>query len=109
MSILELIIFGLATWRLASFFSEEEGLFNVGSWIRRKLGVEVDERGFYAKNKIADEFLCFWCMSLYCGVFWFLMWVLSKKVAVYIASPFALSAFALVLYSNGTRVRRNRL
>lgn len=108
MSILEFIILGLATWRLTSLLSEEQGPFGVGDWLRKRLGAGGDEQGAYAKNAIAAEVICFWCVSLYSGAFWLSLWLLAGEIAFYAALPFALSAFALALHSQGVRVRKNR-
>lgn len=97
MTIIEFVIFGLATWRISSLLVDEPGPFRIFIRIREKVGIthDLDDN----VEMIPDGFLpgilsCVWCTSVYLGLFWTIMY-LCVPFALYLALPFALSGMAI--------------
>jgi hypothetical protein len=64
MEITELIILGLATWRLTSIINREK----ITDWLRRILGVTKDKTTgleSWPDNFITNLLACFWCLSVW--------------------------------------------
>ena len=98
MTLVELIVYGLATWRIASLLVDEPGPFRIFVRLRSMVGITHDEDDNVAI--IPDGFLpgilsCVYCCSIWIGLFWTLMQLVP--FAFYIALPFALSAVAIKL------------
>ena len=85
---LDLIVFGLATWRISTMLINEDGPFDVFFRIREWTGDE----GFFA-----DLFSCVWCMSVWVAIFLILSAIMNKTITLYLMLPFALSAIAVIL------------
>ena len=64
--LVQALIVGAASWRVASLFVQEEGPLGVFWRIRNRLGIDVDAiapagvRGF-----LHELFSCVWCLSVY--------------------------------------------
>jgi hypothetical protein len=57
-NITELLILGLATWRVSSLLAEEEGPRGVLERMRYKIGVRYDEESYaYGTNELARQVL----------------------------------------------------
>jgi hypothetical protein len=94
----ELIVIGLATWRLTSLIVNEDGPFELLSKLRHALGVRYDEHSeVYGTNVIANALTCVWCASLWVAVFWAVLFLSYPKISLIIALPFALSAIAIMI------------
>lgn len=100
MTLVQLIVLTLATWRIASLLSNERGPFDVFVRIRGMTGITHDE------NKkiwiVPDDFFalvvsCVWCNSVYIATFWVAMYYFFSIFAFWGALPFALSAGAIFL------------
>jgi len=92
---IELAVAALATWRLSVAIWYEAGPWNIFLNLRTRAGAHEDPpQGFWAK-----QLACFWCVSLWCGLFCgiaaFLWWPMLV--------PLALSG-AAVLLSGGGRI-----
>ena len=101
MTLVELIVYGLATWRIASLLVDEPGPFRIFVRLRSLVGITHDEDDNVAV--IPDGFLpellsCLWCTSLWVGFFCTIMYLLFPQVSFYLALPFALSALAIKLH-----------
>jgi hypothetical protein len=60
------MILALATWRLASLFSREEGPYRIFERFRHLIGVRFDQMSNpYGKNQLAEGILCLWCCSIW--------------------------------------------
>ena len=96
---MDLLSFGvtcLATWRISSLLSDEEGPLEVFSKFRNLVGVKYNEKSeAYDSNEIAKQIMCMWCLSLWIGI---LVWItiLIFPVFVYFLYPFAFSAIAML-------------
>ena len=102
----ELIILGLATWRLTSLIVNEDGPFELLLRLRYVLGVRYDEHSeVYGTNVIAKALMCVWCASLWVAAFWAVLFLIYPKIGTIIALPFALSAVAIMIERlvNGSR------
>lgn len=92
------IIFGLATWRIASLVVNEEGPFGIFMDIRELAGIKHDADNI--PYMIPDGFLpqllgCVWCASVWIGI---LFTVISLwQYGYLLALPFALSAVAVLM------------
>ena len=88
----------LATWRVASLLADEGGPFDVLEKLRTRLGVRYvdDTSERQGTGELSRNLLCTWCSTLYfVAPFWTVFYALSRKWAIWIALPFALSALAV--------------
>lgn len=97
-SMVELIIYGLATWRVASLFVNEGGPGNMFRRIREWTGMEHDDGGVV--TVIPDGFFpsllsCIWCTSLWVSFGWMAFDWISPEVALRLATAFSFSAVAI--------------
>jgi len=100
MSIVELLILALATWRITNLFVDdsEQGPYELLDRIRYLAGYRYDEKNRpYATNVVSSAMLCFWCFSFWIGLVVLLISLLPHWVGYYILLPFALSAGALLI------------
>lgn len=98
MTLTHLIIYGLATWRVASLLVEESGPFDIFKKIRELTGITHDEDDLplmIPDRFFAQLFSCVWCTSVWVAVAYTL--VSLWKHGIYTALPFALSAVAVLL------------
>ncbi len=103
MTILDLLILSLATWRLTSLLSNEDGPGDVFAKIRSKLGVRYDAQSkSYGTNIIAEAVACCWCFSVWTAAFWTALYLVWSP-SIYLALPFALSAGAIIIEECITR------
>jgi hypothetical protein len=99
-----LIVLILATWRLCSLIADEDGPWYVLENLRHRLGVAYDEHNHrYGRNEVARGLLCPWCLSMWVGTLWTLLWLLWPDGVMWVALPFALSAGAIVINRMGDR------
>lgn len=83
LSLLDLLLYGLATFRVANTFVFENGPFGVFELLRR----------------FGKPFTCIWCISVYVGFAFALLRLVHTDVADIIALALALSALAIGLKS----------
>lgn len=96
----ELVLFSLATWRLASLFVREVGPFKMFVRVRALVGIQHDPMGIpygYPDNLLAGILSCTWCSSIWIALFWVLFWLITPLTATKIATVFALSAGAILI------------
>ena len=101
MTALDLALFGLATWRIASLLVEEEGPFGVFAILRSLAGVEYFDNGDAVppieQSLFAGALSCVWCMSFWVGLAFVILLQIAPVAASWIAAPFAISAIAVTL------------
>ena len=85
---LDLIILGLATWRISYMVVWEDGPFNVFSEIQ-----SWTQRSDFLSGLLS----CVNCLSVWVATFLVLSAIMDKIVTVYLMLPFALSAIAVIL------------
>lgn len=103
MIVLDIILLGLATWRVTSLLVWEDGPFEVFARLRYRLGVRYDEHSVaYGTNWFAKGVICPACASVWFGILWGVAYLLWHP-AVFFALPLALSAMSIALerWNNG--------
>lgn len=100
MTLTDLIGFTLATWRLASLLTSEDGPGYFFQKIRELAGITHDEDGNILE--IPDTFLagilsCVWCCSIWVAAGWVFIWLVSPKKARKLSALFAVSAGAIMI------------
>lgn len=97
---LDLLLAALAVWRLGLLLTRERGPFDVFLCLRTRAGIEHDEEGRplrWSENRFWPSLLsCLWCCSVWCGVGCTLLLLVAPFWAVWIFTPLALSAAALL-------------
>jgi len=93
----DILLFGLATWRISSLLAAEAGPFDIFDKLRRLVGVTYDEAGVLCcKNVLATGVTCLWCNSVWVGAgLALLAWLWPE--AYWLALPLALSAITILV------------
>lgn len=100
MTITNLLILGLAIWRIASLFVNETGPGKIFLKLRKGVGLVHDEQGQVYQipdTFFAGIFSCTWCLSPWIAFFWTIFLIISPKYSIICAFPFALSALAIMI------------
>lgn len=74
MPFLDIILIGLATWRLSLFVTAERGPWGLMVVIREQFGITHDEFGEVVSNPpggIGKLLACHWCFSLWAAILLF--------------------------------------
>lgn len=94
----ELLILGLATWRISSLLVNEDGPWDLLGRLRDMLGVTYDEHSLpVGSNVIAKLFTCVWCISPWVAGSVYLSWVWIPTTTLAIMTVLALSTFAVLI------------
>ena len=100
MTLVELIVFGLATWRISSLLVDEPGPFRMFIRLRELVGIthDADDNVEMIPGGLLPGILsCVWCCSMWVGI---LITIISfVPYSFYFALPFALSALAIITSS----------
>jgi hypothetical protein len=88
---------GLATWRVASIIANEAGPFDVFQRIRLWAGEYEDKGVRTASTWYGKGIQCIYCISVWCGLFFFGLYLLRSLNLWLIAVPFALSTIAIMV------------
>lgn len=82
----EVLIIGLAAWRLAALLSYERGPFDVFVHFRSLFGIEHDSTSYepvsWPQNSLARALTCVWCLGLYMAVLTWGIWELVDPTVV---------------------------
>lgn len=100
MSVLEFVVLALAVWRIAALLSYERGPGDVFLKFRAALGITPGDDGEPAEwpdRFPASAVVCVWCLSVYVGAAWALLWLAWPVLAFWLALPLALSAAAVLV------------
>lgn len=95
-----LAVIALATWRLANMLSDplQEGPGELLNRLRYRAGVRFNELSeAYGTNNFSRGLLCIYCCSVWFGIAFAVLYLLSPVIAFYLALPFALSAAAVII------------
>jgi len=96
--VLTIFILILATWRLSSLLADEAGPWDMFSRLRVLAGVRYDDVGQpYGTNALARGVMCVWCVSVWVGAGWALLYYVAPGVAFWLALPFALSGGTILI------------
>lgn len=116
MNLSDLLLCGLAAWRLASLLVNEDGPADVFYRLRALAGVEtvqtVSEEhglatGYVARNWFAQGLLCVWCVSVWtaalfvCGM----LAPATRPLTSVVVDILAVSAVAVMLHETVQRIR----
>lgn len=97
----DFIIMGLAVWRLSSLVATpgDDGPWEMFLRFRKAVGVEHDEQTglYYGKNEFARGIMCIWCVSVWIGIAFAVMYALFGNPFVLCSLPFALSGMAVIV------------
>ncbi len=96
MNSLHLIILSLATWRLSSLLTAEEGPYKIFGKLRESVGVYYIGDRVDAETELAKLFSCTWCLSIWIGAIASVAYVIYEPI-VWIVMPLALSAAAIIV------------
>jgi hypothetical protein len=100
MDITEFLILIFATWRITNLFVDdaEGGPWDILHIVRYHAGVRYDDkRRAYGTNMLSRMITCFWCFSIWVGLFVLLVSLLPYWIGFYLLLPFALSGGALLV------------
>jgi len=99
MRLIDLVIYGFATWRVASLLVNENGPWNLFVWLRELTGIEHEDgevfiipSGFWP-----DLFSCVWCCSMWVAFFWLVFWMAWPWMALRVAIMFSFSTVAILV------------
>jgi hypothetical protein len=85
MNAIELLILILATWRISHLFVHEDGFLHIAEYTRRLANLTT----------ITGElFACVWCLSVWVGALFTVVWAMGGLVYLI---PFSLSAGAILI------------
>ena len=94
----DVVILGLAVWRLSSLISRESGPFNMFTLLRFRAGVVYNKMSEeIPSSELSRGILCLWCVSIWISVplgivyFFFPIWTVFSCI------PFAISALAILI------------
>lgn len=103
----DILLIGLAAWRLAYMLVKEDGPFEMFSKLRKLAGIEqiiikdgdkVDV-ALTAKNTLAEGLLCVWCVSVWTATFLYVGTLIQPLHApfMWLSSILAISAVAVIM------------
>lgn len=100
MTFTELLIYGAATWRIASLLVRERGPFDVFVRIREKVGILHDDEKEpvgYPETFFGELLSCVWCSSIWVALLWGFVILILPLWSLKIAMIFAFSTIAIVI------------
>jgi hypothetical protein len=94
------LAFCLATWRISSLLTGEDGPGLAFRKLRELAGIEHDDEGNI--ERVPEKFFagvlsCIWCCSIWAALGWVVLWLISPKTAHKMAMVFAFSAGAIAV------------
>lgn len=95
-----LIVYGLAVWRISSLFVNEDGPAHIFRRIRELAGITHDDQGVFViipETFLAGVLSCVWCCSIWVSFFMTAFWLISPEISLKLAVPFAFSGMAIVI------------
>lgn len=100
MTFVQFLLFGMATWRIASLLVAEDGPFYVFRKFRTRVGILHDGNGI--PYQFPDGFFpqllsCVWCTSIWVGFGWTVFFMIFPDLATKIATMFSFSTTAILL------------
>jgi len=97
---IETIIFGMATWRVAALLVREGGPFSAFKKLRELAGIQHDENGepwIIPNNLLAGILSCVWCASVWVAGGWFFFWIFAPEISLKLATAFSFSTAAILI------------
>jgi len=99
-SLVDFVIYGLATWRIASLLVQEDGPWNIFMRLRELTGIKHDDDGdvFMIPNGFWPQlFSCIWCCSTWVALCWLVFWMAWPWMALRVAILFGFSTVAILV------------
>ena len=97
-SLIDLLILGLATWRLSSLLVNEDGPWEILARMRVAVGIRYDQQSQpYATTVLSELISCVFCVSIWMGLLLSAGYWLNARLTILVMSPFALSAMAVII------------
>ena len=93
------VILGLAVWRISRLLSSERGPYALLEKIRHLCGVRYTDHGVTTRSELSKLISCPDCNSVWLGAIASVLYIILGIAIVWIALPFALSAFAIIVGS----------
>ena len=100
MTFIELILLGLATWRITSLLCNEDGPFGIFRKLREKLGIVHYDDGQameYPNNFFGELFGCVWCLSVWVAGGLLLAYIFLPTLAIYFSIWLSLSTISIMV------------
>ena len=98
-SLPELLIGGLAVWRLSALIAYERGPFAIFQRIRTVVGIDHFDDGtpdpVSVRGELSKLVSCVWCLSIYISFAWFIGFGLAFEWIMPISFVLALSSLAI--------------
>jgi hypothetical protein len=88
-AVAQVVVIGLAAWRVASLFAVESGPFKIFTRLRTLLGFEHDPAGepvAHPDTVLANLFACVWCLSLWTAILGYGVWQVLPEAVVVVAA-----------------------
>jgi len=97
-TIVYLVIFILATYRLSHMLTYDYGPYEIISKFRHWIGVKYDERSIpYGTNEFSKGAICQYCNSVWFGVMITLLYLWLGHTAIWLCLPLALSGITVLI------------
>jgi hypothetical protein len=97
-NIVDLLILGLATFRVSSLFAREDGPAEIFEFIRFKAGVKYNDKSEpYGSTELAKGLLCVWCNSVWFALFFTAIYLIWNPFILFLL-PFAVSSIAIIIH-----------
>lgn len=99
---IELLILGLATWRISSLFVYEDGPWFIFLNIRKWAGLQYDDLGRLAASKenlLAGALSCLWCFSIWVALVFAVLYLIQPDITLKIATALSFSTVAIIIDS----------
>lgn len=96
-----IVIYGMATWRVASMFVNEAGPGDLFIRMRELFGITHDSHKqalIVPEGFLPSIFSCVWCCSVWVGVFWMIFDLFYPWLALRLATALAFSAVAIMIH-----------
>ena len=100
MDMINIMILGLAGWRIASLLYVEKGPFNIFVKLREKIGIEHyddDTPYVYPDSFFSSLFSCMWCLSVWVSGTMVLAYIFLPVITIWFALWLALSTIIILL------------
>lgn len=69
MTLVDLLVHSLATWRVSNMLVSERGPFDVFIWVRSQTGILHYDDGSIAQVNPTNPLSCLWCTSVWVALF----------------------------------------
>lgn len=96
-----ILVYGLATYRIAKLLVEETGPFHLFVWFRSLFGIQHDDSGApnaWPSGYFGEMLECVYCTSLNIALVIYLLSLYDTKWLMIVLTPFAIAGVAAVIF-----------